>query len=114
MSVCRTAQGGCHAFGLDRRFDYLRGRRNLLLGHRQVCQGSSPGKPAQTAGGADLPGIDPAAGIAAGRNFDVAGARQTEASCWLGLVIAQEVQDGEIELPWVLQKGEMAGIGQDQ
>jgi len=30
------------------------------------------------------------------------------------LLVAQEVQDGEIELPRVLQKGEMACVWQDQ
>jgi hypothetical protein len=26
------------------------------------------------------------------------------------LLVSQEMQDGEIELPWILQKGEMAGV----
>lgn len=59
-------RGSCDAFSFDRGFDYLRRRRNLLLGHRQVCQGSSPGEPSQAAGGPDLPGGDSSAGAAAG------------------------------------------------
>ena len=71
----RTCTGDCHAFSLDRGFDYLRHRRNLLLGHRQVCQRVAPGRPAQAIGGVDLPGVDPSAGAAArGNQRDVADA----------------------------------------
>ena len=39
-----------------------------FLGHRQVCQRSTLGKPSQIAGGVNLPGGDPAAVAAAGGN----------------------------------------------
>lgn len=41
-------------------------------------------------------------------------AGSTPLVCSAHLLIAQKMQDGEIELPRVLQKGKMAGVGQDQ
>jgi hypothetical protein len=66
--VTAPAQGDCRAFGFNRRSDHLHRRCHLLLGHRQVRQRWSSGKPSQTAGGAGLPGSDSSKGSSAGRN----------------------------------------------
>ena len=60
-----SARGGKYDFGLNQRFDYLRSRRDLLLGHRTVCQGPSFGQSAETAGDTCLCGGDPSAGVSA-------------------------------------------------
>jgi hypothetical protein len=48
-------EGDGYDFGFDRCFDYCRHRRNLLLGHRQVCQRPPTIESAQIARGAHLP-----------------------------------------------------------
>jgi hypothetical protein len=50
-----NGEGDGYDFGFDRCFDYCRRRRNLLLGHRQVCQRSPIIESAQIARGAHLP-----------------------------------------------------------
>jgi hypothetical protein len=50
-----NGEGDDYDFGFNRCFDYRRGRRDLLLGHRQVCQRSPIIESAQIARSAHLP-----------------------------------------------------------
>src|SRR6266446_3322188 len=58
-----------HDFSTHRRSRYIRCRRDMLLGHRQVCQRPPSGKSSQAIGHSDLPRRDPAARAAACRNL---------------------------------------------
>jgi hypothetical protein len=55
MVAAIDGEGDGYDFGFDRCFDYCRRRRNLLLGHRQVCQRPPTIESAQIACGAHLP-----------------------------------------------------------
>jgi hypothetical protein len=55
MVATINGEGDDYDFGFDRRFDYCRRRRNLLLGHRQVCQRPPTIESAQIARGPHLP-----------------------------------------------------------
>ena len=62
-------QGDGYDFTSDRYSDYLRRRRDLLLGHRQVCPRWTTCKSSQAARGADLSCGHPSAGSAASGNW---------------------------------------------
>ena len=69
MVAAINGEGDGYDFGFDRRFDYCRRRRNLLLGHRQVRHRRSISKSAQVARGAHLPRRDFATSAAANGNI---------------------------------------------
>src|ERR1700681_2092002 len=62
-------QGDDYDFTSDRYSDYLRRRRDLLLGHREVCPRWTTCKSSQAARGADLSCGHPSAGSATGGNW---------------------------------------------
>src|SRR5882724_1708652 len=62
-------QGDDYDFTSDRYSDYLRRRRDLLLGHREVCPGWTTCKSSQAARGADLSCGHPSAGSATSGNW---------------------------------------------
>ena len=62
-------QGDDYDFTSDRYSDYLRRRRDLLLGHREVCPRWTTCKSSQAARGADLSRGYPSAGSAIGGNW---------------------------------------------
>jgi hypothetical protein len=69
MDWAMTAKGDRDAFGFDWCSDYCRHRRHLLLGDRQVCQGSPVGAATQASRDPDLSRGDPATDSASSRRL---------------------------------------------
>src|SRR3981189_1606942 len=75
-------QGDGYDFTSDRYSDYLRRRRDLLLGHRQVCPRWTTCKSSQAARGADLSRFYPSAGFATGGNWWTVAAKSILDIAW--------------------------------
>src|SRR5712671_4344473 len=75
-------KGDGYDFTSDRYSDYLRRRRDLLLGHRQVCPRWTTCKSSQAARGADLSLGHPSAGFAPGRNWWTVAAKSIVDIAW--------------------------------